>query len=190
MDSLIPYILISTFDSVVIHNNTLVLCDIDETVIHFKSINKQWWSNKFDEYYSQSHDYDLADIKVFEDWITHIKENDPVCTDLVGLTNLLNKLNDMNGTFVFITARNNDELLIELTKIHLQQSGIYDILIDVKELPVYFCGGNISKGQFIKDNINIDDFDHVIFIDDLESNLESVHETFIDTNITLYKFHI
>jgi len=63
-------------------------------------------------------------------------------------------------------------------------------LIDVKELPVYFCGGNISKGQFIKDNINIDDFDHVIFIDDLESNLESVHETFIDTNITLYKFHI
>jgi hypothetical protein len=37
------YTQISSFQEVKIKTNTLVLCDIDETVLRFDGIDKKWW---------------------------------------------------------------------------------------------------------------------------------------------------
>ena len=41
---------INTFDMVKIIRNTLVLCDIDETILAYNDINPLWWKEK-NEYY-------------------------------------------------------------------------------------------------------------------------------------------
>ena len=37
--------IINNFKNIIVKDNTLVLCDIDETIIKIKNINKEWWNN-------------------------------------------------------------------------------------------------------------------------------------------------
>ena len=41
---------IKNYDEIIISPNTLVIMDIDDTIIKFKSMNKTWWKD-INEYY-------------------------------------------------------------------------------------------------------------------------------------------
>jgi hypothetical protein len=170
---------INTFNEITINNKTLVICDIDETILKFDNINSKWWKDTFNYYYSLSNNYDYADNKTLECWKEFIINNKPKPTDYKGLINLFNNINTTNSELIFVTARSND--LINITNIHFK-----DINITNLNYKIYHIG-DISKGEFIKLNILINEFNNVIFIDDLITNLESVYDNF-NNKIILYKF--
>lgn len=173
---------INTFDKVIIKPNTLIICDIDDTVLKFEHIDSKWWEKKYDYYLtqSQSNDPEQADSKTLESWIEHVITNNPTHTDSKGFERLLNKIVETKSELIFVTARRIG--LEEITKKH------FDLVnISNHNYKIYHIG-NIPKGKFIKSNIQNDNFSHVIFIDDLNKNLESVFNVF-GNKIVLYKFN-
>ncbi len=170
---------INTFDEIIIKLKTLIICDIDETILKFDNINENWWKETFNNYYLKSKNYDYAEAKTLESWTHYIKTNKPKATDYKGLSNLFDKIAQTESKLIFVTARENN--LANITKNHFDCINISNF-----DYSIYHIGG-IPKGEFIKSNIQTDTFAQIIFIDDLISNLESVYENFTDS-IILYKF--
>ncbi len=170
---------IYTFDKIIIKPNTLIICDIDETILKFDNINEKWWQETFNNYYLKSKNYDYAEAKTLETWTQYIKSNNPKATDYKGLSNLFDKIEQTQSKLIFVTARENN--LTNITKNHFDCINISNF-----DYSIYYIG-EIPKGEFIKSNIQTDTFTHIIFIDDLLSNLESVYENF-GNSIILYKF--
>jgi hypothetical protein len=67
---------ISSFDELKRIKNSIIFCDIDETILKFEGINPEWWRNKFNEYYSLSHDYEQSELKALNEWIYYITHNE------------------------------------------------------------------------------------------------------------------
>jgi predicted secreted acid phosphatase len=154
---------ISSFEEIDISpdEKTLVLCDIDETLLRFQTIHKNWWSDEV----------------THEDWSKVVENEDPIHTDKSGFENMIEKLETRGGKLVFITAR--ESRMRDMTLRHL-------LHLDVKSRDVYFCGHS-SKGMFIKNKKLIKGYDKIIFIDDLNWNLDSVREIFGE-KIKYYRF--
>lgn len=170
--------IISTFDEIPISNNTLVLCDIDDTILYFSQIDKKWWKTNI-ELYSLIHDPITAKNLTLGIWMTHIGENKAMHTDKTGFENLLNRLAASNSKIVFITARQTE--LERITEQHFNDLNIDNSKYDIKHI------GNCSKGLYVEKNIPLEKYNNVIFIDDLNENLENMYDIFGD-KIKLYKF--
>lgn len=172
---------INTFYKVEIKSNTLVLCDIDETLLFYDEINSEWWKKKIDYYINVNKcDSSNANRLALNEWAEHIKENYPKHTDKSGFENLLINVKDSKSKLIFITARYPD--VKQITEDHFNYLGLKS-----SEYEVHYLGGS-SKGQYIK-NIDTDNYDNIIFIDDLDHNITSVNEAFPNNNkLTIYKF--
>ncbi len=167
---------IRSFDEVTILQNSLVVCDIDETLLYFDGIDKKWWSQTFDEFYRIHNDYDKADKLSLDKWISHINNNNPYITDESGYNNMLKRINDTNSKLVFLTARY--EYLRNTTLKHLFHLNIHNPIL-------HFTGGQ-CKGRYIFDNLINPIPERVIFIDDLQQNINDVRNNI--TNIECYLF--
>ena len=167
---------VKSFKDIPIQRNTLVLCDIDDTVIVFEKLGKTWWRERFDDYYERTHDYDLSDKEVLKEWVHQIQKNEPVQVDEAGFTDFMERINATGSILVFVTARTSD--LADLTIAHLKQVGI------TPKTAIHYTN-NESKGDYIANVLDFDDFDHVIFIDDMEHNVNSVERVFGD-KVTTY----
>lgn len=186
------YKTINSFSPVDININenesTLVLCDIDETLLKFKHeneyINKKWWEKVFEHYYRWTGNYNYAEKLAYEEWNKIIDKIIPEYTDKDGFEAMLNKLQNGHGndrSITFVTARKQN--CEELTMKHLQ--AVNKNLLDHK---VLFCGDE-SKGICIKNSIDLTKYKKVIFIDDLVSNIDDVYEVF-GNRIEYYLFII
>lgn len=174
---------ITTFDSIIIDNKkTLLICDIDNTLLYQKP------EQEYDFFY-QMVKKDFGDI-MSEDEIKKeasyfykmaISIAKPKCTDFNGFMNLEKKIKSLNGTIIFLTARN-------LTSEKYTQNQFSQIGLDYKNYLIHYTNDKITKGEYIKDNIDLSQFENIIFIDDYESYILSVKEYF--DNITCYKFVI
>lgn len=98
---------VSTFNDIIIVKNSLVICDIDETLLYYEGIDKTWWSETFYRYYQIHKDYDKADQLCLAEWTSHITSADkyPFFTDIAGYANMIAKINETNSQIVFLTAR-------------------------------------------------------------------------------------
>ena len=172
---------ITSFNQVSILPNTLVICDIDETILRYDSINSQWWNNRKNNYMQQSYSYEMSDKMALNDWKLYINETKPVATDLNGIMQLITLILSLNSQLILLTARENE--LKNITHQHLLYSGI-DISSDI----IHFSYGQ-SKGEYISRYINhmFDKYDKIIFIDDYIVNLESVYKKY-GNQIDYYKF--
>lgn len=63
---------ISTFKDIPIKRNTLVLCDIDDTVIVFENLGKKWWRERVDDYYERNDDFEFSEKATLKEWIHQI----------------------------------------------------------------------------------------------------------------------
>ena len=160
---------VKSFKDIPVERNTLVLCDIDDTVIVFEKLGKKWWRERFDDYYERNGDYDFSEKAVLKEWIHQIHKEKPVHVDKEGFDDFVERINDSGSTLVFITARTSD--LYCLTLHHLKQLGI------TPKTDVHYTN-NTPKGDYIANVIDFDDFDHVVFIDDMEHNIASVQTVF------------
>jgi len=164
------YKTIKSFDEVNIIENSLILCDIDETLIRYRDINHNWWNERKNYWSSELINIDMSSIDnmALMDWRSYIKINKPKHTDKDGFKRLYNKIKEYNCDLILVTAR--DSSLLEHTKETLN-----DLDIDFKR--IYFTS-TIPKGEFIKDNINLQNYNKIVFIDDNLNNIESVYNEF------------
>jgi hypothetical protein len=162
---------IKSLKEIPISRNTLILCDIDDTIIAFDKLGKKWWRERFDDYFERNGDYEFSKQAVLKEWIHQIHKQKPVHVDEEGFTDFMERINLSDSTLVFITARHPD--LFGLTSYHLKQLGI-NSTIDVHYTD------ETPKGDYIANVIDFEDFEHVIFIDDMEHNIQSVKRVFGD----------
>jgi hypothetical protein len=172
---------ISSFNDIEItKNNTLILCDIDDTILYYPKCNDN--CSEIIEIMKELHYY-LTEEEFCKDLIQlrniykHV--NKPTHTDYNGFMNMLCKLREHNGKLLFLTARNSS--YHKQTKIQLSQIGI-----SCNDNDIHYTNNTITKGEYIKNNININEWDEIIFIDDYVSFIKSVSELF--PQIICYNF--
>jgi hypothetical protein len=173
---------IGKFSEIDVKPNTLILCDIDDTLLHHPAINNSWIMLIHHFFYIQSmktfgmHDKHLA-YSAAERYIEDIFRDIPIRhTDREGFFSMLEKATD----FAFVTAR------LPETR-NFTYSNLKSIDISPRRYPVHFCG-NIAKGEYINMYFDLSKYDYVIFIDDQERNLDNVMSIVYHPTLELYKF--
>ena len=94
---------IKSFNEIVIKNNYLIVCDIDDTLLTFTNMTRQHWDANKKQHYNIHGSNILADQYSFELWIEHIHSNKPLATDYHGFNNMISKT---DNKIIFVTARN------------------------------------------------------------------------------------
>lgn len=163
---------INNFNNIkILNENTLYVFDIDETLMVYENLDKNWWNNM---------KKDNDEIKVLEEWEKCIKNKEPKHTHNDSFQTLLNNINKNN--IICLTAR--QDKIKDLTEKHLEQIGITNI-------PVYYTNG-FCKGKLLQEIIkDYKDIKNIIFVDDLIKNLYSVNKVFHNTdyNVNCYHFN-
>lgn len=171
---------ISSFNQVELTTNKklLVLCDIDGTVLHFPDCDrfcneliKDFCPNGPNE---PTYNEELANLKSM-----YYRIREPSHTDYEGFVSMIKKINETEGKIMFLTARHLDS--DSWTKKQLKQIGI-----NPEDFKIHYTGSKITKGEYIKEHINLDGWENIIFIDDYDSYIKSV--TDLHPQIKCYKF--
>ena len=154
------YITIYNYDQIALQDNTLLVMDFDETIIHYPYINRFWWEDTHNKYSKQ--DPDTAELKTYNDWMEIIIKHKAQMLDDAEFNKLLLLVKNTNSTIVIVTARHTK--LTKLTYDELKECGIYN---DIEQ--VYF---STKKGVVIKDIKH--NHKHIVFVDDKLSNINNV----------------
>jgi len=172
-------ITIKKFNEINIIPNSLVVFDIDETLIKFEGIDFKWWKNKFNKYYKMVRDYNIAEELANEEWIKIINRSDPELVDDY-IHKFIEQLEENDCHTILLTARNN--VLRDLTLEHLSKVNLYFE-------NVYFNG---EKGDELKKIVEstYPNIQNIIVIDDREQNLEDIKNKFNGTNYKLNLYAI
>lgn len=167
---------ITTFSEIKLIKNSLIVLDIDDTIIKSNLKNTQWWNSTYIKYMNSPHNFDDTLI----DWMK--RENIcgiPFieCIIDINIYNFLEKLNQLNCKLILLTARS--YRVIEMTKAQLHY-------IKFPDVPIY-CG--VDKGDILFNvvNENYYDVNDIIVVDDIDENLLAIQSTLSDYNLYLYQ---
>jgi len=173
---------VQKFSEIEILPNTLVLCDIDDTLLHHPAINNYWVKIVNTFFYMKIHaltgEYDTKQSNEETNrYVDEVFARVPIQhTDRDGFFKMVERSSD----FAFVTARYEEA-----------RGFTYDNLrgldIDPNVYKVYFCG-HIPKGEYIKRTFDLTKYEHVIFIDDQTRNLENVFLVVSHPGLKLYRF--
>jgi hypothetical protein len=173
---------IQKFSEIDIQPNTLILCDIDDTLFYHPILNPIWNSLIqtffYMRQYSDTGKYDrvVSDLKATE-YFNEIYRTIPIRhTDREGFFAMVGKASE----FAFVTAR-------PPTTKDFAYENLRSIDVNPDLYNVHFCG-NIAKGEYIVQHFDLAKYDHVVFIDDQERNLENVSILVDHKGLKLYKF--
>jgi len=167
---------ICKFSEIDIKPNTLVLCDIDDTLLHHPAINNAWISLMNSFFYAKYPTQEKANNKMIK-FVDKVFQLIPIeHTDRDGFFNMLEK----SHGFAFVTARTSSGK-------DFTYSNLISLDIDPEKYPVHFCGYE-PKGQYINRVFDLSKYDNVVFIDDQERNLDNVLLMTTHLGLKLYKF--
>lgn len=173
---------ITNYSQIKIIPNSLVVFDIDDTIMHFPEMDKTWWKRRFDELFVLHQDYKKTDQYVLREWIHNAYNMDPQHIDEDEFFHLIDKLHANNCKIIFLTARG--EQLRDITHEHFRKCNI-----NINNNDLYH---NENKGDELK-KIVFTRFPHIhdiIFIDDVKRNLDDVYnKLYQHKNLHLYHFH-
>jgi hypothetical protein len=82
--------------------------------------------------------------------------------------------------FAFVTARHPSSK-------DFTYSNMRGMNIDLEQIPIHFCG-DVGKGEYIRQFIDLTKYEHVVFIDDQIRNLENVYLITSHPGLKLYHF--
>lgn len=172
---------IKKFNEIKLISNSLIVLDIDETIIKFDNINKKWWSNTFDKHYSITKDYDHADNLSLDEWISHVTITEPKLVD-DKIYEWIDLTDKHDCDLIFLTARKKS--LKNITFLHLNK-----VNLSFDENKIYF---NENKGDELF-NIANKEYSHkknIIVVDDIKSNLIDIQDKFTDTSFNLHLYNM
>jgi hypothetical protein len=167
-------------------SNTLIVLDIDDTIMSFKNIDKTRWNDIYNTYLSYYKDDDKAYKKSEILWTKHISKSKPKLLDEHNFINFLGKISKNNCELIFLTARNKN--ISDLTMDQLSECGL-----NINPSKVFFSR---NKGIELKNIVEqkYPNVKNIIFVDDLEGNLVNVQLEFNTSkhskyNLDLYKIN-
>jgi hypothetical protein len=173
---------IHSFSEIEVSPNTLILCDIDDTLLHHPAINVNWMIIIHNFFHIKYHDkhghYNKLQVeKKINQYLDSVFESIPMRhTDRDGFFAMVDGSTDI----AFVTARQ-----------QVAKDFTYDNLrcldIDPEKYAIHFSG-NMGKGDYINKNFDLAKYDRVVFIDDQPRNLENVFLRVFHTNLELYQF--
>lgn len=175
------YETINTFEYVLkfIVENSLIVLDIDDTIMTFDAIDDDWMREKFISFYNETGSVEMAKEKTIACWKEHMEVNMPRITDENGIKKIFEVAKKTNSCVKFLTARNNS--LENLTKKQFN-----DLKIENSN-NIHFTNEG-SKGEYMKEKKILDTYSNIIFIDDNENNICGVKRIFEDkVKCFLYK---
>ena len=180
---------IKNYDDILIdirHSNTLLVLDIDETIIKFPEINQKWWDDNLNYYYTL---YEMGKAKkiVFNQWLEKIHNNDPIMLDINKYNLMIDKANNHGYKIIFLTARPPD--LRNITEKNLDSCNIKYNKDDIYFLPNEI--GIKNKGQIIIDIVQqLTHINNIIFVDDVMHNIDSVINEFTSNDKYKQKYNL
>lgn len=173
---------IRSFSEIKIKPNTIVLCDIDDTLLHHPAFNHNWITlihTLFYEYYSSlgdASDRYKAEIDARQ-FCDEVLSTVPIRhTDRPGFFAMVSE----STTFAFITAR-------QLESKDFTYDNLRSIDVDPEQYKVHFSGHS-AKGEYIRSHFNLSKYEHVVFIDDQARNLTNVYDIITHRGLELYQF--
>ena len=172
---------ISDYNEIRIIPHSLVVLDIDDTIIKFPELGKSWWKNKFEQNFEIYQDYDKADYETLEEWIKHVHVMKPLMINRESFNNLIKKIIENKCELVLLTAR--QIRIKDLTELHLKHC---EVIIDSSN--IYYSE---SKGDEIN-NILKNRFSHIkniIFVDDMYKNLVDAYNKIDHSKYNLYLYN-
>lgn len=174
-------ILIKDYGEIRIIPNSLVILDIDDTIIKFPELGKQWWKNKFDEYMNLYNDSEKADIETLEEWIRNVKIMKPEMINKESFNRFINDVFTNKCELVLLTAR--QIKIKDLTEHHLKHC---EVVVDSSN--IYYSQ---SKGDEINKLLNnrFINIKSIIFVDDMQKNLMDAHKKIDQTKYDLYLYN-
>ncbi len=174
---------VNSFYQIPVTENTLVVLDIDETIMAFPGINKTWWRETYEKHFDSTNDKTAANNLTLKEWREYVRVNKPYLLDEKKLKKFLGEIETKFSQLVLLTAR--DPVMTEITHLHLSH-----------------CELSISPDQVIHDENKGDalalivqsypEITKIIFVDDFEKNLLNVKARFdkpdmIDYSLALYQ---
>ena len=177
-----PWTPIQKFSQIEIKPNTIVLCDIDDTLLHHPFLNGAW-ANIITMFFmskiqADNHVWDvIAAKKLTDEYFTELfKERPFQHTDREGFFGLAEKA----AKIVFITARFPEAE--QFTRENLASIGVDPDLYEIR------FSAQRPKGEYIQSEIDLSPYDAVVFIDDQNRNLENVYSYVFHPGLEIYKF--
>jgi hypothetical protein len=104
-------------------------------------------------------------------------------TDQIGFLYMLQKVKQLGGKLIFLTARSSlysEKTLKDLTKAGLQNP---------EQFEIHYTGNQITKGDYIKKHNLLEGYDQHIFIDDYPDFLNSALRIYPEMNCYLFKYN-
>ncbi len=161
---------VRNFAHVPVQKRTLYVIDVDETVLYFHEISRLFW------------DDGRPREEVMEDFRRIVRSCEPVPTDPLFLSMFLERIVLEESCVLFVTAR--DYELTEITRAQLSKVGV-----NVPFSLVCTSGG--PKGKITKWlwKHKYSHCNHVVFVDDLLTNIEDVQREIPDASVFMFSRH-
>lgn len=174
------FTVVSGFRDISIDCKSLIVFDIDDTVLEYQNIDHAWWKNISDGFYQEHQDREKADFQAYQIWLDKISRTMPIHTDESGLNDIFERAKQKDCKIIFLTARRSTSHDITLS--HLK-------LLNIEHDEIYYSNLIENKGQILNEIIETkyQDYDDYIFIDDVPSNLEKV-KIHVGKEIRCYQF--
>jgi hypothetical protein len=165
---------ISLFDSIVFkQDRPFVICDIDETLLYLDSnvgynVHFPLFYNKHSSLLNGSN-YTVGPL---------VRSIFP--TDISGFQRLEHRISSLGGKLIFLTARSSNgyKYVVE---------DFLKIGLDASNYEIHYTGNVITKGQYIRDRIDVSGYNDLYFIDDLQDNIVSVCHCFPQAHLYLFR---
>ncbi len=170
---------INSYSAISLVARSLIVFDIDDTVVNFPDYGPSWWDAK-KAMYERIMTKEDADRATLHEWRAAVHHVDPVPIDKDGFLQFYAEAKAAGCDIIFLTART--EKLKEVTHRHLKNS-----LMECAEGHVFFAE---DKGPALVDILKQRrPYHHVIFVDDLVKNHESVRQALDALGVPVDNYH-
>ena len=172
---------INTFSQInPIKPKTLVVLDIDETILRFQQIDNKWWDDTYTRLLPYYKEKTSTHVELM--WIKHISNNKPILLDKDNFYIFLKNIENENCELILLTARNKS--ISFLTMKHLESCGL-----NINLSRVFY---NINKGVELQKIVTtiFPDIQNILFVDDLEENLTNIQYVFSNEKLSKYNLEL
>jgi hypothetical protein len=158
---------IKSFSEIQLKRGSLVVLDIDDTLLTYANLSQKWWQDEINKNYLDTMDYAMAKKRAVQEWKRLMMNSSPISLDTHNRDAFIQNLYKLGCELIFLTARDDD--LAEITRSNLRDLNIYDGQM------IYF---DENKGRKIVEIMTIyNKYDNIIVVDDLIQNLLSIQES-------------
>jgi hypothetical protein len=174
---------INDYDNIIVHKNSLLVLDIDDTILIYDELGKKWWQQELNKFYNIYNDHAIAEQRVMEEWERLIRIYKPKHINKEKYEALVKRVEKSNSHIIFITKRNEHNKTI--TEKDLLNN---DIIVDFDTQLFHSNNKGLTLKKYLSNNKY--NFDNIIMVDDNEQNLYDiiVYANINPNTLSLYHF--